>query len=445
MFPSAEFTSFIDQNKLFKANEQVLLALSGGRDSVLMAHLFNAAGFKFGLAHVNFQLRGAESEADEAFCQQLAEQLEVPFFVTRFDTQAYAAQHSLSIQMAARHLRYEWLENIRQENNYKYIALAHHQNDSIETVLLNLVRGTGISGLHGILPKRDKLIRPLLGFKREDIDAIVEKEGFSYRDDSSNESVKYARNKIRLEVIPKLKELNPALESTFEANLKRFAELEELLHLRVEELRHLFLSPARMEKYTLNLDALKALKPLNTLLFELFRPYGFTESVLKSLTENWHGQSGKVFESASHQLLLDRSQLILSPLEKAEIADVSFEIDEETVFWDNQQFKIELCEISGFNLNPHPAKAALDADLLIFPLTFRSWHLGDVFRPMGMRGKKKLSDFFIEHKIPLSQKKHVGVLQNGNGEIVWIVGLRIDDRYKVGANTKKVFILEQIQ
>ncbi|MFM6975553.1 MAG: tRNA lysidine(34) synthetase TilS [Sphingobacteriaceae bacterium] len=443
MLPNDKFTAFVTQNELFAPSNSLLLALSGGRDSVLMAHLFKAAGYTFGIAHVNFQLRGAESDQDESFCRALAEQLDVPFFVTRFDTQAYAQAHQLSIQMAARQLRYEWFEQIRQQNGFAYIALAHHQNDSIETVLLNLVRGTGISGLHGILPKREYLIRPLLAFTRQEIDDMVRQMQLSYRDDSSNESVKYARNKIRLEVIPKLKELNPALETTFDSNLKRFAELEELLHRQVAELRPQLFLPTGMNIFEIKLPALKDLKPLNTMLFELFRPFGFTESVLRSLSDHWDGHPGKVFESATHQLLLDRDRLILSPLVAQQTAAELIAAGQVSVQWHGQDFEMQVLDIDNFKIQADPKKAQLDADLLVFPLSLRSWQNGDHFYPLGMKGQKKLSDFFIEHKIPLNQKAAIGVLQNGNGDILWISGLRADERYKVSVNTKKVFILEQ--
>lgn len=445
MLPLAQFSSFIEQNRLFKPDERVLLAVSGGRDSVLMAHLFKASGYKFGIAHVNFQLRGAESDADEAFCRQLAGELSVPFYESRFDTLSYAREHQLSVQMAARHLRYHWLESIREENQFDYIALAHHQDDSAETILWNLVRGTGISGLHGILPKRARLIRPLMGFKRAEIDEWLMKASLSYRDDSSNESVKYARNKIRLEVIPILKELNPALAETFEANSRRFSELEELLHMQVEALRSKLFLPSATAEFSIDLPALKALRPLNTLLFELFRPYGFTEAVLSSLASSWDGQPGKIFESATHRILLDRHQLILSPIRETLIPAVEISALQKEVSWNRQHFTARLLDIAGFKLEKDPAKAQLDAGMLVFPLTLRSRRSGDVFHPFGMKGQKKLSDFLIAQKIPLHQKNEIGILQNTNGDILWVAGFRIDDRYKVSANTKKVFILEQVQ
>ncbi len=247
MLPVKKFIDFIEQNKLFERDSKVLAAVSGGMDSVLMVHLLKVAGFNFGIAHCNFQLRGDESVADEAFCKKLAEQLEVPFHVVKFDTQLFATGKKISIQMAARDLRYQWFEQMRLTAGYSVIALAHHQNDAIETILLNLTRGTGIAGIHGILPKNGVLVRPLLFLTRQEIQSLITAKQYNYVEDSSNVSVKYARNKIRLEVIPKLKELNPGLENTFENNLKHFRDLELLLELKLEELRNELLVPVSDE------------------------------------------------------------------------------------------------------------------------------------------------------------------------------------------------------
>src|ERR1700744_3859338 len=242
MLPVKQFSSFIGQNNLFLPGSKVIAAVSGGMDSVLMVHLLKAAGYDLSIAHCNFQLRGGEAIADQEFCQNLAQQLRVQFHTINFDTSAYAAEKKVSIQMAARDLRYQWFDQLRQQYNYDVIALAHHQNDTIETILLNLTRGTGIAGLHGILPKNGYLARPLLFLNRDEIQRLIAQNKLSYVEDSSNASTKYARNKIRHEVIPKLKELNPALENTFENNLRHFRDLEALLELRLDELkRELFI------------------------------------------------------------------------------------------------------------------------------------------------------------------------------------------------------------
>ncbi len=440
MLATEKFTQFIQQNALFNPEERVLLALSGGKDSVLMAHLCKAAGYRFGLAHANFGLRAAESDADEQFCEELAKQLDVPFYSTRFQTQAYAQTEQLSIQMAARELRYQWLEHLRQSEGYHYVAVAHHQNDSVETILLNLVRGTGVSGLHGILPKRDFLIRPLLYLKREEVDALVAQEGFLFREDSSNYSVKYARNKLRHEVVPVLKELNPSLEHTFEQNARRMAELEALLHQRVAELHAQLFETKADGTVRIALAPLKTLHPQKTLLFELFKPYGFAESVLADLCASWDGQAGKVFQSATHELLLDRDCLYLSSALLVSPLATTVQSNQTEASWNMQHYTVQNIDIADFVLEKTNHKAQLHADLLVYPLILRSWQVGDSYQPLGMQGQKKLSDLFIEHKTPRNQKDSTLVLQNGNGDILWVAGMRIHERYKVDTNTKKVLI-----
>ncbi|MBC8054747.1 MAG: tRNA lysidine(34) synthetase TilS [Sphingobacteriaceae bacterium] len=443
MLPLHRFISFIEQNNLFAADEKVLLAVSGGKDSVLMAHLFNEAKFSFGIAHCNFGLRADESDEDENFTRRLAEQFKVEFYHIRFETETYAKANQLSIQMAARKLRYDWFETIRKENNYDYIALAHHQSDTTETVLLNLVRGTGIAGLHGILPKRGKLIRPLLFLKRDEIDPIVNQNQFPFREDSSNSLAKYARNKLRLEVIPRLKELNPFLENTFESNTRRFKELEDFLNLQTSALREEIFENLPSGNIQISLEKLKALQPRKLLLYELFRLYNFSESVLEDLADSWEGQPGKIFESGTHRLLLDRNALILSQIAAGTISPKLINPDEVLVRWGKFQFRIEDTDAARLQAGISNNTAFFDKALLHFPLILRQWDTGDYFYPFGMKGKKKLSDFFTGLKIPLTLKSNIPVLVNGNGDILWVAGYRSDERYKVTPQTKKVIIFEK--
>jgi len=310
MLPVKQFTDFIEQNKLFKPAGKVLAAVSGGMDSVLMAHLLKAAGYNFSITHCNFQLRGDDAIADQEFCKNLAQQLGVPFYTINFDTTDYAANHKISIQMAARDLRYQWFQQVKQQHGYDVIALAHHQNDTIETILLNLTRGTGIAGLHGILPKNGDLVRPLLFLNREAIQQLIQQNSLQYVEDSSNSSVKYTRNKIRHEVIPKLKELNPGLEKTFESNLQHFREMETLLELKLSELKKdLFIQQG--DEIHLPLEAVKKLEPKRLLLFNLLQPYGFNETTVNDLIASLDKHSGRVFESLGYRLILDRENIIL--------------------------------------------------------------------------------------------------------------------------------------
>lgn len=444
MLDLTAFRTFIKQHALLAPGEKPLLAVSGGRDSVLMAYYFKQAGYEFGVAHCNFKLRGAEADAEERFTANLAEAMKAPFYSVSFNTLDYAAQKSISIQMAARDLRYQWLEAIRAEFGYRSIALAHHQNDAVETVLLNLTRGTGIAGLHGILPKRGNLIRPLLFHTRQEIDEIIHRENFNYCEDSSNSSSKYARNKIRLQVIPILKELNPRLEETFRANAERFAELEALLGQHVERLRKELFIPLGNEEIAIQISELKNLDPLKTLVFGLFNPFGFSDAVLHDLLLNLDGQAGKVFTSATHLITLDRQRIILSPRRSAAAAEKLIGPDEGCFSWNGHFYQQQTLPGSKFESKTSNNIVQLDYKLLIFPLKLRPWKKGDYFYPLGMRGRKKLSDYFIEKKIPLQRKQSIGVLENGNGDIVWIAGYRPDNRYKITASTEKIFTLEKL-
>jgi len=442
MLPSSRFLSFISEHRLLEPDKKVLLAVSGGRDSVLMVHLFNAAGLNFSIAHCNFGLRGEESEGDEAFVRQLASDMEVPFHIKRFDTAQFAAENNLSIQMAARELRYNWFEEVRRQNKYDCIALAHHASDVTETMLLNLVRGTGIAGLHGILPKRGRLIRPMLFLDREEVSTIVEALGISFREDSSNLSSKYARNKIRLEVVPKLKELNQGLDLTFGKNSRRFAQVEDFLNKEVQQLRKKIFKQFPSSFIEIRLSDLKELNPRELLLFELFRPFGFSEAVLDDLVSCWDGEAGKMFTSPGYLLLLDRDKLILEPREVLPQSEMLWPAGTSSLSY--QKLKLSsTVSLSGITLKANPDKAFFDEGLLQYPLKLRQWEEGDYFFPFGMSGRKKLSDFFRELKIPVTQKSKVPLLVNGNGDILWVIGFRSDNRYKVSSETKKVITFER--
>jgi len=442
MLPVKPFIDFVEQNHLFAHDSKILAALSGGTDSVLMVHLLKAAGFNFGIAHCNFQLRGDESLRDREFCSRLASQLDVPFHVTAFDTSKFAAGHKVSTQMAARQLRYQWFSELSHQHGYTCIALAHHQNDAIETILLNLTRGTGIAGMHGILPKNGDLVRPLLFLNRDEIENIVAENKIPYVEDSSNASSKYARNKLRLEVIPVLRQLNPALEQTFENNLNHFRELELLLGQRIAELKEqLFVY--HDEEVHLPLDAIKTLHPKRSLLFNLLKEYGFNETTITDLIAALDAQPGKVFQSAGFVLLLDRGKLILSKKNTSTLSAVQINQNDRHVTYGSHRLNI-LHDNSPLIIKDNPMATSVDAALLVYPLTLRAWQQGDYFYPLEMRSRKKLSDFFIDQKVPLHKKDTIPVLVNGSGEVIWIGGYRPDDRYKITDKTKKVTIFELI-
>ncbi len=432
------FTNFIEQNNLFAKDDKILLAVSGGKDSVLMAHLFKQAGYNFSIAHCNFNLRGEESLRDQNFVSALADELNVPFYFINFDTKTYANDHKISLQMAARELRYQFFEDIRQQHGYQKIAIAHHQNDAIETVLINLVRGTGIAGLHGILPNKGSIIRPLLCFTSDEIAKIVKQNNFTYVEDSSNASTKYMRNRIRLAVIPELKKLNPSLETTFKNNLNYFSQLEDFLKHEVEKTR-IQLFVYQQNRISVSLNQLKKLQPL--IIYALLKPFGFNTSTVNDLISVLEKHSGRQFLSATHQLVLDRENIIIKPILLNTTTEIKIEATDKEVIFMEKRFNVTVLNYIPHNLKTNLNTIFIDADKIIFPLTLRKWQQGDVFIPFGMIGEKKVSDFFINQKLSVIQKAETPILVNGNGKIIWVCGLRSDDRFKITSNTKKIISL----
>lgn len=440
MLPVERFTAFIQQNQLFNAHEPVLAAVSGGMDSVLLVHLLKAAGYTFAIAHCNFQLRAAEADADEQLCRQLAHDMQVPFYSTRFNTAKFARAQKLSIQMAARQLRYQWFEQLSEQHQYAAVALAHHQNDAIETILLNLTRGTGIAGLHGILPKNNRWVRPLLFLTREEIAGIINQNQLVYVEDSSNASTKYARNKLRHEVIPKLKELNPNLEQTFTHNLNHFRELELLLQQQIAVAKKALWSEHSGEVHLL-LAGIRKLYPQHLLLAGLLKDYGFNSTTVQDVITALDKHSGRVFESAGYSLWLDRDKLILKPKTEAITSPIQINDADTNVTFGNYNLKLTYTHALN-HTHQNPLITVADADLLVYPLTMRTWQQGDFFIPLGMKTRKKLSDFFVNQKVPVHQKTQIPLVVNGNGDIIWIAGYRLSNRYKLTPQTKKVIIFE---
>jgi tRNA(Ile)-lysidine synthase len=428
---------YIKEKKLFKNEEKLLVAVSGGADSVALCYFLSEIGTPFLIAHCNFKLRGVESDEDEQFVRQLAHQLGKEVVVKSFETLQATKDKKISIQMAARELRYQWFEELRSKHKCKYIATAHHKSDSAETILLNITRGTGIEGLHGIKPKNGNIIRPLLIFSKEEILSFLQENKITFRDDSSNSSDKYHRNRIRLNVIPQLKKINPALEEAFETFIEKMNQVEDIFRKEVDGFKANRVSRIE-DRIIIDVVDLKEVQGAPIILFEVLKEYGFNYSQCKDICQKTDGPSGKKFESEGFTAFIDRNSIILSP---RAIEDKIYSlIEQHKTILPVSDFVLHLHKIKKEDMvfSQDRAVALLDFDKLSFPLTLREWNEGDFFIPLGMKGKKKLSDYFIDQKIPLPEKGKKLVLLSEE-KIVWVVGERIDDRYKITASTQQVF------
>jgi tRNA(Ile)-lysidine synthase len=435
------FIGFIKKEKLFRKDDKILLAVSGGADSVCMCSLFKAAGYNFGIAHCNFKLRGKESDEDALFVRNLAKKHKVPFHSTSFETEKYAKSGGISIQMAARELRYNWLEKTRSKHSYSCIALAHHEDDIIETFFINLTRGTGISGLHGILPKNGFLVRPLLSASKEQIISFCTENNINFREDSSNSSDKYIRNKIRHKIIPVLLEINPSFRQTFINNIDHFKLVEKIYYEHLGKKEKLLIKKTN-KKFFLSIKKIKQLDFKETYLFEFLKPFNFNYSTVEDIIRSLENEPGRIFYSSTHRLLKDREDLILEEIENKK--NLMLHIYKNTVNIDTpfNSIHFQIKKMHPINKNHKTTSfALLDYDKLVFPLILRKWKSGDWFYPLGMNSRKKLSDFFIDNKIPLFEKERTLVLCSEDN-IVWVVGHRINNLYKIGQKTKNMYIAQ---
>lgn len=423
-----------------KTTDKILLAVSGGLDSMVMLHLFKEAGVSISVAHCNFQLRGKESNDDERFAKTICEKWNIPFHNIRFETNNYATEKGLSIQLAARELRYKWFREVKDINQLNWIATAHHFNDSIETWLLNFSKGTSLDGLLGIPEKTNDIIRPLLFATREEIENYGADNGISWREDESNRTDDYQRNFIRHQIIPKLKKLNPSFETSMEKTIEKLKGSALIVSESVDRWKNQF-QKSEPEKILLTKSGLEnQTKRHNTsLLWELIKNYGFHYNQCAMIISALEGQSGKQFLSETYVLTIDRDQLIITPHLQA-LAEIKIESIDERIVLGKQNLHLEIRPQADL-LRASKNQVIVDAALVRFPVIWRKWKSGDFFYPLGMTSRKKISDFLIDEKVSLADKDSVTVLE-AKGEIIWLVGHRIDNRFKVTDSTRQVLCIQ---
>jgi tRNA(Ile)-lysidine synthase len=436
----------------------LVLAVSGGIDSVVLADLLFNAGFNFSIAHCNFQLRDEESNRDEAFVRSLGERYGVEVYVKRFDTLQYAEVNKIGIQEAARDLRYEWFEELvdgcsmnvewkhsanDQPPTINLLVTAHHSDDNVETVLFNIFRGTGMNGLHGILPQQGKIIRPLLFAKREQILSYAKEHELVWVEDSSNASSKYTRNYIRHEVLPMLKQIFPSVMENVSSSIERWREGEEL-YIQAIALHKKKLCELKGNEVLIPVLKLQKTTPVKTITFEIIKEFGFTTAQTEEVLALLESESGKYVASASHRIIKNRNWFIIAPLQSEQAENILIEEGEKKIVFNAGELEIELIQnsIPKFRgkIQNDSLTAALDAADIQFPLLLRKWKQGDYFYPLGMRKKKKLSRFFIDQKLSATEKEKAWVVES-NKKILWVVGYRIDDRFKITDSTKQVLKL----
>lgn len=428
------FISQLSKRALFDPAKRYLLACSGGMDSMALAHLLWKAGISFELAHVNFGLRGKESDEDEAFVRAWAKEKNLPVHVHQSQTKKIAENQGISIQMAAREIRYHFFETVRSQRGLNGIVLAHHEDDQLETILLNLLRGTGIEGMYGMSEQRDWLIRPLLTYSRQEIAAFMEREQLTWREDSSNASTNYKRNKLRHNLMPVLYDLDDDVRKNLLHSFGRLKDTGRAFSTLFAQWK----SQHVTEQQGIQCLPYKALLQVQggaSLLYFWLRPYGFNADQANTIFEGLGDvKTGTFFLSPSHHLSMDRKEMMLHPiLPPFEAVDI-YKGDARLAL-PECVYELTWETASLAPLDRNPSHALLDADQLTFPLQIRSWQEGDRFSPLGMSTEKKISDFLIDNKVPLAVKKDVKVLVSGN-KIAWIIGMRIADWAKVTTATQ---------
>ena len=433
------FQRYIDENDLATHDDRILLTVSGGVDSMVMLSLFTRCGYRVGVAHCNFQLRGAESDEDEVLVEDEAKKHGAAFYNRRFETRAEMERTGESMEMAARRLRYACFDALSRENGYTAIAIAHHADDSIETFFINLLRGTGLRGLTGISTQVGKVIRPLLFASRKEILEYAVQNRIPFREDSSNRSTKYLRNKIRLGLIPRIREINPKFTSLMSRNLARLTDAQLFINHGIERIRsEAVTSDTGID--TIHLDRLDPAFPQGFVIYELLSSgYGFKGDVIDALCHSLEQDAtGRRFYARERVASIDRGKIVIAPIAPDDACLTTVRKGAPRSYCGNSVLYYEYCDIDTIkNFGVPENIAQIDADRLQFPLTLRRWRDGDWFVPFGMTGRKKVSDFLVDAKVSVAEKQRQFVLLSGD-EIVWLVGRRIDDRYRLTPDTENV-------
>jgi len=426
----AEFQKHIETNFTNLISDRFLLACSGGLDSVVLTHLCKACQLDFSLAHCNFQLRGDESDKDEQFVVELANELNIKNIVKHFETNDYIIENKVNVQIAARELRYAWFAEIMQQNSISTLVTAHHADDNLETFLINLSRGTGIDGLTGIPAKTDTISRPLLAFSREQILSYAKSENLKWVEDSSNSDTKYLRNKIRHEIVPSLKELHPTFLRNFEQTQAYLKSANVILNNHIEILRSRIFEESE-NGFRISINELSGLHPQSTYLYALLKDYNFT--AWNDITKLLKGMSGKEVRSKTHRLVRNREYLIMEKIISEESNAFYIAENEAEI---NEPISMAIKEVGAIEATSNDI-LYVDKDSLKYPLVVRKWKKGDYFYPFGMQGKKKLSKYFKDEKVDIISKKRQWLLCSGD-EIIWIIGRRPDQRFSVRKETKQI-------
>ena len=426
-----KFKQHLHQNFPFLEDSKLLIAISGGIDSVVLAHLCSQLNLNFSLCHCNFNLRGQESDDDEAFVTSLAKTLKTLVYTTSFETEKYATKNKVSIQVAARDLRYTWFYKLLDANQYDYVLTAHNTNDNLETFIINLTRGSGLEGFTGIPPVNQKSVRPLLAFSRDDITLFAIKNGIVWREDRSNASIKYVRNKVRQKVIPILKELNPHVLESFQNTIEYLNESQSIIN---DAVKNITANVVSYENDVLKISCKEIDKLSNkkAYLYQLLQGYGFT--AWNDIVDLISAQPGKQIFSNTHRLLKDRNFLILTTINKSQSIKGPILIDQKVSKITNP-IKLTIQNTDDYT-SKNKEQIIIDKDLVNYPLSLKKWHHGDAMYPTGMKGSKKISQLFKDNKLSLLDKEKIWILADAKDHIIWVIGLRQDRRYLVNKTSK---------